>query len=194
MSLHVELGSASCIARVLPALHLDMGSPTQVELDWLQSQGVSRKALVLPWPIGACLARLDAKTKNFDPDDAGERAITILVDDEGEPIDIAAWWPRTGKVASCLGTAFAIGQGAILNPATYFSGGALHVHEGPLDWLRGGRRGIVILRPELAHAYLGRRERLSFDTPKHAERVSSWLQPPRPTAKLFIRQPEATAA
>ncbi len=171
----------------LSSRHLKMGTPNQTELSWLKDQGVSCEAMMHRWPIGACNVRFD--DRYFDLDEAGGRAFTIAVIDGGEIIDIAAWQPSTHQLASWLDNAFAIEQDAIFNPATYAFGGALHVHRTPIEWLRAGRRGIVILRPDLAHAYLAQRDRLAFEDESFARLVKRWIQPPRPRARLLVTKP-----
>jgi hypothetical protein len=82
----------------------------------------------------------------------------------------------------------------IFNPATYFAGGALYVHETPLQWLLAEREGIVILRPDLARAYIANCQRLAFADAAHARRVERWLQPPKPTVEIFVAVEERAAA
>jgi hypothetical protein len=162
------------------------------ELRWLRGQGVSRAAILYSWPIGATNVTFHGKA--FELDATGERVLTFLVEDCGEAIDIAAWQPRTGKLATWLGAGFAIGQEAIFNPATYFACGALHVHETPLQWLQAEREGIVILRPDLANAYLANRPRLACSDAAYARQVEQWLQPPKPTVEIFVAVEERAAA
>ena len=82
----------------------------------------------------------------------------------------------------------------VFNPATYFAGGALRVHETPLQWLLAEREGIVILRPDLAHAYLANCQRLACSDAAHARQVERWLQPPKPTVEIFVAVEERAAA
>lgn len=167
-------------------------APDLAEVRWLRSQGVSRSAILRPRPIGATNVTFGGKA--FDVDPHGERVLTFLVEDCGEAIDIAAWQPRTGQLATWLGTGFAIGQEAILNPATYFADGALHVYETPLQWLLANRDGIVIVRPDLAHAYLANCQRLVCPDARFARKVRQWLEPPKPTAEIFVAVQERAAA
>jgi hypothetical protein len=159
-------------------------APNLAELRWLRGQGVSRSAILCPWPIGAANVKFDGDAFALDPN--GERALTFLVEDCGEVIDIAAWQPRTGQLATWLSAAFAIGQEKIFNPATYFADSALRVHETPLQWLQAEREGIVIVRPDLAHAHLANCQRLAFSDARFAQMVKAWLQPPKPTVEIFV--------
>lgn len=166
-------------------------APSPVELRWLRGQGVSRAAISYPWPIGA--TNVTFKGSGFELV-ADERVLTFLVEDYGEIIDIAAWQPRTGRIATWLNAGFAIGQEQIFNPATYFDDGALYVHETPLQWLLAERNGIVIVRPDLAHAYLANCRRLACSVVAHARRLKCWLQPPKPTAEILVRVDERAPA
>ena len=93
-------------------------APNLAELRWLRRQDVSRAAILCPWSIGATNVTFHGTA--FELATGGERVLTFLVEDCGEVIDVAAWQPRTGQIATWLGTGFAIGQEAIFNPATYF--------------------------------------------------------------------------
>lgn len=162
-------------------------APNIAELRWLRSQGASQSAILRPWPLGATNVRLDDDA--FELDTNGERVLTFLVEDCGEVMDIAAWQPRTGQLATWFGAGFAIGQEAIFNPATYFADGALHVHESPLQWLQAEREGIVIVRPALVHAYLANCQRLAFSDACFARKVRQWLEPPKPTVEIMVEVP-----
>jgi hypothetical protein len=153
---------------------------------------VSWDALIRPWPIGATTVRFDGPT--FEPDPNGVRALTFTVIDRRRVIDIAAWQPRSGMLASWRGQAFCLGDlDDIFNPATYFAGGALRIHRTPLEWLKAGREGVVILRPELCNAYLAYRQRLLVPDEQFANKVWRWLQPLKPTAEVLIDKPVEVA-
>jgi hypothetical protein len=156
-------------------------------------EGVDEAAMVAPWPIGGATVRFfDGGTFDVAPD--GERALTFRAIDCGEPIDLIAWQPRTGQVASWCKAAFALGQEAIYNPATYFAGSSLRVHKTPLQWLLADRDGILIVRPELTYAYLRNVRRVSFADTAYAQQVDKWLEPPRPSVQLFLEVREELAA
>jgi hypothetical protein len=174
----------------LPAVHRSWGFPTDDELQWLLHQGVNESAL---WPISGAPVRFDGNTFDLDPD--GERVLTFRCHDCEGIIDLAAWQPQTGRLASWRGVAFCLGDvNEVFNPATYFAGGALLVHETPLQWLLAEREGIVILRPDLAHAYLANCKRLACSDPAHACLVKRWLQPPKPTVEIFVAVAEVVVA
>ena len=175
-------------SKALAAVHRSWGFPTDDELRWVLRQGVHESALVRPWPIGGANIRLlDGGT--FDHDVTGARALTLRAEDRGEVIDLVAWEPSTGKLASWHGNTFCLGDfDQIYNPATYFMGGALRVHADPLDWLRANREGIVILRRDFAYAHLRFCPRILCDDLGHAEKVEFWLRAPEPTAEILIAE------
>jgi hypothetical protein len=174
----------------LAAVHRSWGFPTDDELLWLVRQGVSDDAL---WPISGATVYFDGNAFKLYPE--GERALTFRAEDCGEVIDLVAWQPRTGKLASWRGQAFCLGDvDDIFNPATYFAGGALRLHETPLQWLLAEREGIVVARPDWAHAYLANCRRLACSHTVHARQVEGWLQPPRPTTEIFVAVEERSAA
>src|SRR6476469_3319102 len=109
----------------LAMTHCSWGAPDDAAVGWLLRQGISAAAMAEPWPIGAAkVCFLDGGT--FDIDAAGQRALTFRATDCGEPVDLIAWQPRTGHLASWRGAAFCLGDiDDAINPATYFAGGIL---------------------------------------------------------------------
>ena len=170
----------------LASVHLAWGLPSEDLLRWLLEQGVPDSAL---WPIGGARVRFDGRA--FDLEHGGEQAITFRALDRGEVIDLVAWSPDTGALASWLGVAFCLGDlDDITNPATYFDRGALHVHADPLQWLKADREGIVIVRPEMAHVHLAHCTRIVASDLEHALRLESWLAPRRATATILTPDPD----
>jgi hypothetical protein len=183
--------SASDKDESLTSVHRSCGFPSDDELRWLLHQGISDTAL---WPISGATVSFHLKHSTFDLDPAGERTLIFRAEDCDEVIDLIAWQPRTGQLASWRGQAFCLGDvDNAFNPATYFAGGALRVHESPLQWLLAEREGIVILRPDLGHAYLKGR-RVLCDDPYHAARIERWCQPPRANVEILIAAPERNPA
>jgi hypothetical protein len=155
-------------------------------------EGFEVEAFVRPWPIGGAKVRFAGKS--FEIDDAGVNVLTFRAEDRGEVVDLIAWQPHTGKIASWLGTAFRLGDAdQIFNPATWFANGVLRVHRTPAEWLHAGRDGIVIVRPDLTHTYLRHCQRLLFVGAEHARRVKQWLKLPQPTVELLIECEEVAA-
>lgn len=82
------------------------------------------------------------------------RAFIFLVSDlQGAPADVVAWMPAADWLGTWRGLAWALGQEAVYRPRLN-EHAALKVHPGVLDWLRDGCRGITLLRPSLAAAFL----------------------------------------
>ena len=183
--------SAFTVCQTLAERHRAWGLPSDALYEWLVLEGFECEALTRPWPVGGAMVHFAGKS--FDIDSAGEDVLTFRAEDRGVVVDLIAWHPETGRFASWLGTTFCLGDtDQIFNPATWFGGGALRVHRTPAEWLHASRDGIVIVRPDLAHAYLGRCPRLSFAHVDHARRVYRWLKPPQPTVELLIEE-EVTA-
>jgi hypothetical protein len=183
LALHSEKQSLS-------SLHRSWGFPTDDELLWLFDYGVSDKAL---WPISGAAVRIDEGT--FDVDPEGERALTFRAEDRGKVIDLIAWQPCTGALASWSGQAFCLGDvDLIFNPATYFGGHALRVHATPLDWLLADRDGIVVVRPDLAPAYLANCQRIACSDTAHARQVEKWLKPRKPMVEILVEVEERAVA
>jgi hypothetical protein len=59
--------------------------------------------------------------------------------------DTVFWQPRSANFATDCGRAFALGEDIIDNPGTYAFDCSLNIFADPLDWLRAGRDGIVVL-------------------------------------------------
>ena len=160
---------------------LGWGFPIDDELYWLLDQGVGEDA---HWPISGATVRFDGLT--FDLDHTGERALTFRAEDCGKAIDLIAWQPCTGALGSWRGQAFCLGDmDDIFNPATYFDCDALRIHATPLDWLLADRDGIVIVRPNLAPAYLANCERVRCSEGKHmpVNRLEKWIKPRKPSVE-----------
>jgi hypothetical protein len=172
----------------LSALHRSWGSPDKfndAQIWWLLNQRVTPDAMLNPWPIGVATVCFDGNI--FDHDPEGVPALTFRATDRGEVIDLIAWQPRTGQIASLCRTAFCLGDiDDVFNPATYFAGDCLRVHRTPLDWLKADRDGICIVKPALTYAYLRDAPRLSFTDVELAKAVRAWMQPPKAETLLTI--------
>lgn len=78
---------------------------------------------------------------SFDFDEGGDIALIIPAIEDGVVADLCAWQPKSGRLASWLGHAKALGWGELYAPN--LSGEPLKVWASPLGWLKAGRRGIV---------------------------------------------------
>ena len=161
---------------------ISMDYPTEAEIRWLFGQGVPDTAMLEPEPIRAGkVTFLDKLT--FDFDEAGDRALIFI-----EERDLIAWQPRTGKLASWRGMAFALGEDAIWSPASWFAESALRVHLTPLHWLQANREGIVIVHPRLAYAMLHHVPRLAFADAVHARQTRLAMHPPKLCTEFLVEQ------
>lgn len=121
--------------------------------------GVPERALDEPSPIRAAYvvwtqASRFAFEQHEPPSARGQRAFVFLVEDvAGDPADIIAWQPATGRIGTWCGIAWGLGEFEALAPRMAEHDG-LPVYRDPIDWLRADRRGVVILRPRLAADYL----------------------------------------
>ena len=113
--------------------------PKKVELAWLIREGVPGLALARPTPI---MVATGSKTHDgiFEHAEHGERWIAFEQED-----DFVFWHARRNAFATYSNRAFALGEEAIDNPGTYAFEGALNIFASPLDWLRAGRDGIVVV-------------------------------------------------
>lgn len=168
----------------LSAQHRAWGFPTDQELLWLLDQGIPDETL---WPIAGATVAFNGST--FEPDPNGVRALIFRATDRGDVIDLVAWSPRSGKLASWRGQAFCLGdEDAIWNPATWFDSSAIKVHRSPLEWLRSNREGIVIVNSSRVYEKLRHCPRLAFADANHARQVRAWLTPPKVKTQFLVER------
>jgi hypothetical protein len=128
------------------------------EINEFDAHGVHRCTLDLPYSFVADLvvflgcrsfefARYTTKTIDENPVPAFIVPVTTC---RGPWIDLVAWSPSTGQLATWLGRAFALGEEFLAPP--HFE--AVAVYRTPLKWLQAERRGIVIVKPHLAWSRL----------------------------------------
>lgn len=114
--------------------------PTQAELDAFRRAGIDVMALATPVAMQVALGGI-APDGLFEPGPAGR----WFAFPEFEADDIVFWHRETGRLASWSGRVFALGQEIVGEAATYSFDCALNIFADPLDWLRAGRDGIVVL-------------------------------------------------
>ena len=166
----------------------DWGHPNELQIQWLTSRGVGFNALWSPWPIGATRVAFDGD--RFDQDPKGKNALTFVCFDRGEPIDIVAWQPKTGEIATYEGRAVFLGdEDDCFNPATWFGGDDLLIHASPLEWLKADREGFVILDEARAAPYLAPCRSVFCADPALAARVRKIIRP-KPILKVFTAAKE----
>lgn len=132
------------------------GSPLDgPSLRWLMEQGIPPMAIATPWAVTACGVYLNANGTYQPASTAGlgEFALVFGVIDQGL-IDLVAWQPKTGRLASRLGVAWAVGQGQVERCSLGSTGPAVPIFRSPIGWLRAGRRGAVIVNWRAAASVL----------------------------------------
>lgn len=132
---------------------IDRAVLSQQALNWLRAAGVSLNAASdQDVAIIDLSVRFDDRNGLFVPDENGRPAIVIVPSSYDYDVRIADMVAfdrdAPSRFASLTGDLFALGEGSIDNPATYFAGQSLRLHRTPLDWLRGGCVGAVILNDE----------------------------------------------
>jgi hypothetical protein len=118
-----------------------LACPSQADLDWFRRAGIDIMALARPSAMQMATGHA-AHDGLFEPDPCGDRWFAFC---EFGADDVVFWHRQTGKFASWSGRVFALGQDIIGEAATYSFDCALNVFENPMDWLRSGRDGIVVL-------------------------------------------------
>jgi hypothetical protein len=116
----------------------------QAAIDWLLSRGITPAAIGNPTAIMQAKGAR-APDGRFDPDDAGAQWLAFR-----ESTDAIFWRPNTSELAWDTGRAFCLGEDLIDSPATTAFGRYLSIFASPLAWLQHERKGIVVLRWELA--------------------------------------------
>jgi hypothetical protein len=172
--------------RTLASVQRRWGALSEEQGAWLVKQGVPPEALLDPTPVGAAnVCFHDDGT--FAASASGTAVLTFRVADvDAVDIDLAAWSPRTGELASWYGRAFALGEDQIFNPASFFAGAALRIHEDPLAWLCAGREGICIIKPEVTYAMMRHVPRVTFADFDFAKTFETWIKPPAPRVAMFV--------
>lgn len=134
---------------------------TLPQIRWLIDCGVPSRAIVYPeTPARADVAfHSGAPFFDFkaDLDEETETTCAMILmarDQFGEPVDLVAWSPRTGPMATWYGADIPMLGWHNVFPPRLDLGDALAVHPSPLEWLRDNREGVVILKPDRARWYL----------------------------------------
>lgn len=169
----------------LCSVHRSWGLLDDRLIAWLLDHGVGQQAM--PWPIGGATVIFD-DLGTFDVGRDGERAVTFRATDRGEVVDLIAWSPCTGKIGSWFGRAAFLGDTEqIFCTSTYFADGKLRIHKSPLEWLKAGRDGGALMKPELCGVFLRNVPRVFIPDISLARNFKAWVQPPRPRVKIFTK-------
>ena len=110
-----------------------------------------------------------------DARDASGAVVAVVFlasDDLGNPLDLAAWEPETGRVALWLGRVSMLGQDKLYG---WRIGEPLVAHESSLEWLQAGREGVFVIEPQRASPLLRMIEPLGVKRPELGRQLLSAL-------------------
>lgn len=129
---------------------------------------------------------LDHSTFEFarymDGEKEREQAYTIIARDVlGDPIDIVAWQPASGRLATWLNRASILGEDQ-LNAPRLAEG--LPVYETPLQWLQQRRLGVVVIDAKRAAPKLREAAPLLATTYEHGMALRAMLKAKAPRILL----------
>jgi hypothetical protein len=108
--------------------------------------------LALPWPVLADrVVCRDGGSFDFAGNTADDQIVSVFtlgVLGIGGLVDVVAWDAANGWTWLWLRRGFALGEQQIFLPLV--DDEPLPIWRSPLDWLRAARKGLVVLRPEVA--------------------------------------------
>jgi hypothetical protein len=167
----------------------------QIDLDRLLVAGVPQRALSHPDSIVRAWVKFGVPWRRFEfASDADEEQtireafIFVAYDLAGMACDLVAWTPTTGDLASWLGCASVLGAENLFGPRLS-ENGALLVHRTPLNFLRAGRSGIVIVDESDAADLLRAASPLEVGQADYALAAHLRKRLARPTPRVFIASP-----
>ena len=151
----------------------------QEAIDWLLASGVTIDTVATPWAVRSARVTFEPTGRYRPCPGLGEFAYVLPLIDDGI-VDLVAWSPKNDRLASRLGRGGALGQGRLGIEGVGTTDRPLPVWRSPLNWLRAGRRGVVIADPVVAaHLFAG--TILQAEDRAHATEVSEALRLPPPT-------------
>jgi hypothetical protein len=110
-----------------------------------------------------------------DARDASGAVVAVVFhapDDLGNPLDLAAWEPKSGRLALWLGRVSMLGQD---NLYAWRLGEPLVAHETALEWLQAGRAGVFVIDPQRASLLLRMVEPLGVKRPTFGRQLQTAL-------------------
>jgi hypothetical protein len=157
------------------------------ELHRFEITGVTAKSLAIPHPVRRDLVMFGQDGSfEFSRDtneDTGAPAFTLIVSASAGPIDIVAWQPKPNRIALWLNRGFALGEEQIWRARL---DRPMPIWRTPMSWLRSGRDGLVLLRPDAAFHYLSELSTVAAEDFEHAQEIQRLLRPPMPRTKILI--------
>ena len=127
---------------------------TQTAIDRFLAAGVPPLSLVMPdmvtpavvYPHDENPDRFSFREDLREPAEGVSAFLIAVRDESGAIVDLAAWRPREGWLATWRGVGWALGAHEYPSPLdALHDGGAVRVFRSPMDWLRADRRGLVLL-------------------------------------------------
>ena len=157
-------------------------------------QGISIAAIAAPWAVRCGHVLFETDGHRYRPNPIGEFALVfgVLADlsntmGDLNALDIVAWAPKSGRIGTRLGRAFALGEDQIGVDGMGTTGLPLVVHRTPLGWLKANRRGIVVADWEIAGVAL-RGMILEAKNDAHRRELVSKLTAAPPTIVVSSRR------
>jgi len=167
-----------------------MRAVRQCHRDMMLAWGVSPTSQIKAGLYGVASIRID-KAGHFDFANDGRLAFLLPVYDDPASvdgdyshhymrgmIDIVGWMPDDpAKFWLHTGVAWALGSDQA-RIASWGNSGPLRVHRSPVDWLRSGCRGTVVIDQKTnGPDRLGRVKHLIASNRQHAQRLKKWTTP-----------------
>ncbi|WP_395661673.1 hypothetical protein [Aestuariivirga sp.] len=135
--------------------------PVILEVDkYLKAQGIDPKQTAAHAGIASGFHCILDDTGLFHFDHDGEKSLVfeVLDEDAATTIDLCAFSiVNPDRFGTAMGNAPLLGMTNITNPASWTFGKKLHVHRRPLEWLKAGCSGTVILDHLTAPSFLSRK-------------------------------------
>lgn len=161
----------------------------QSAIGWLLVNGMTIGTIAMPWAVRSARVSFEPTGRYRPCPGLGPFAYIFAIIDDGI-VDLVAWSPGDDRLATRLGRGGALGQGQLGIDGLGTTDRALPIWRSPLDWLRDGRRGVVIADPTMAaHLFAG--TILQAEDKAHAAELSDALRLPPPTV-IFQTRKSAT--
>lgn len=123
-------------------------------------------------------------------DDAVQAFTFIARDQFGEPADIVAWEPRENRLATWRGLVSLLGEEQAFVARL---DDEVTLHANPLDWLRAGRRGLVVVDPARARSILLDAGPIVVPSLEQGQNLRKLLERVR-LPKILVSQPDVGSA
>ena len=158
-----------------------MQSITSAQIQWFRGKGVTPDALAHPeLPVISTAVFNGDGTFDFSHDDEAHRVIVFMArDEQGKPLDLVAWAPQIARLAAWYNSAPLLGMEQLYAPRLDREQG-LPVYETPLQWLIGGRDGVVIINSARAAVILCRADPLKVGSYEFGRRLGNLVNPKPP--------------